>query len=423
MTLLLTLVGLIGAGIAYALDLSEANDLLDGQLRQIALNAGPGPNPQNVPSTTSDPEDAVLVQIWDARNSKIRSSDPSIDIPRQRQPGFANSLAAGERWRSFLTRNGSNSVQTSQRVSVRRELAQTAALEAAVPILVTIPLGWLVVGWGLQRVLVRLTTLAGEIAARGVETKRPIPVTEVPVEVSPLVEAMNALIGRLQRSLEQQRQFLSDAAHELRTPLAALRLQIDTLQLEPGEAALQSVLPELGRGADRASALVDQLLRLARYDAGAYEPDVEHVDLVPLVLTCIADHVQIADGKQVDLGLVSADRARIAGTAEDLRILFGNLIENAVRYTQPGGVVDVAVRAREGIVTVEVADTGCGIREEALPRVFDRFFRAAPADIEGTGLGLAICKAIAARHDLTIELRNREGGPGLFSTVTARAAP
>ena len=424
MTLLLTLVGLVGAGIAYALDLSQANELLDGQLRQIALNAVPGPSPRAASPSTPESEDDVLVQIWNSQGSRIRSSDPTIDIPRQGKAGFSNSEAAGDQWRNFLFfTDGNIAVQTSQRISIRRELAQTAALEAAVPILVTIPLGWLVVGWGLQRVLGKLTTLAGEIAVRSVETKRPIPVTEVPVEVSPLVEAMNALIGRLQRSIEQQRRFLSDAAHELRTPLAALRLQIDTLELELGDTVPPSILSELGQGAERASSLVDQLLRLAKYDAAVYEPDPEQIDLVPLVLACIADHVLIADRKQVDLGLVCADPARIAGAPKDLRILFGNLIENAVRYTQPGGIVDVAIRVSEGRVVVEIADTGCGIREDALPRVFDRFFRAAPAEIEGTGLGLAICKAIASRHHLAIMLANRDKGPGLVATVSGQLAP
>ena len=421
MTVLLTLVGLVGAAIAYTFDLAQANFLLDSQLRQIALNAGAGPNLHAVSSHHNEPEDDILVQIWQPQSNQFNSSNPKIDIPRQTTPGFATIVAAGEPWRTFLSTGGSTVVQSSQRLSIRTELAQTAALEAAVPILVTIPLGWLIVGWGLQRVLGRLTTLAQQIAARGSESKHPIPATEVPVEVAPLVVAMNVLIARLHKSIEQQKQFLSDAAHELRTPLAALRLQIENLQFQYKEAELGSALQEINSGANRASAVVDQLLRLAKYDVGPQAADEEQVDLVPLVLSCVADHIQIAEGKQVDLGLVSTDAAKLAGTAKDLRILFSNLIGNAVRYTPPGGVVDIGVRARDGQVTVEIADTGCGIREEAMPRIFDRFFRAAPPDIEGTGLGLAICKAIAMRHGLVVALRNREGG-GLVATVTGKAA-
>lgn len=421
MTVLLTLVGLVGAAIAYSFDLTQANFLLDSQLRQIALNAGTGPSLHALSSLRYEPEDDILVQIWEPQNNRFYSSNPKIDIPRQAAPGFATVVAAGERWRTFLSTDGRTAVQSSQRISIRTELAQTAALEAAVPILVTIPLGWLIVGWGLQRVLGRLSTLAEQIAARGSETRQPIPVAEVPAEVAPLVVAMNTLIARLHKSIEQQKQFLSDAAHELRTPLAALRLQVENLQFQHRDAELGAALQEINAGANRASAVVDQLLRLAKYDVGPQAAELEQVDLVPLVLSCVADHIQIAEGKQVDLGMVSTDAARLAGTAKDLRILFSNLIGNAVRYTPAGGVIDIGVKARDGLVTVEIADTGCGIREDAMPRIFDRFFRAAPPDIEGTGLGLAICKAIATRHGLVVALRNRDGG-GLIATVTGKTA-
>ncbi len=422
MTLLLTLVGLIGAGGAYVVDLSQANALLDAQLRQIALNAAPGLTERSSAGpATAGARDRVLLQIWNGGLEKVYSSEPQADIPRLAEPGFETVEAAGERWRGYMLRDGTRTVQASQRLGVRTKLAQTAALEAAIPILVTIPLGWLVVGWGLGRVLARLGVVAADVAVRGAETRHPIPVAEIPVEVLPLVEAMNLLIGRLQTGIEQQRRFLSDAAHELRTPLAALRLQIGNVLPHRDEAALDAALPELGRGVDRAATLIDQLLRLARYDAVVDRPDPKAVDLVPLILTCVADHLQIAEGKQVDLGIISSDPARVRGTEQDLKILFDNLIQNAVRYTPEGGIVDVAIRTVGSEVAVEVSDTGCGIPEQVLPRVFDRFFRAAPPDIEGTGLGLSICKAIADRHGLTITLRNRPSG-GVLATVTGRLA-
>ena len=413
MTLLLTLVGLVGAGTAYVIDLTESGILLDGQLRQIALNAGTGPVFRNAALSGHNRDDDVLVQIWRSGNATPQSSNPAIRIPQQPDAGFATQTVGGESWRIFQTSEGATVVEAAQRVRVRTELAQTAALEAAVPILITIPLGWLVIGWGLQRVLGRLSALAAEIATRGAESRHPIPVADIPVEVAPLVEAMNVLIERLQHSLEQQKQFLSDAAHELRTPLAALRLQIENLQFPDDE----TLLPELRRGAARASGLVDQLLRLARYEADSAKSRPERLDAVALVLDCVADHVAVADNKRVDLGVALTEPAQLLGVERELRLLFGNLIENAVRYTPPGGIVDVSVRARDGHLEVEVADTGCGIREEALPRIFDRFFRAAPQDVEGTGLGLAICKAIAERHGFSIALRNRDGG-GLVATVT-----
>ena len=423
MTALLTLVGLMGASLAYLVDLTQANILLDRQLRQIAINAGLGVALRGPSGARQDADDEIVVQVWDDGTGRPQSSNPDIEIPRQAMPGFSTIEVASGAWRSFAAMDGHTSVQASQRLSVRTQLAQTAALEAATPILITIPLGWLVVGWALQRILGRLGALAGVIAERSADTQQPISVERIPIEVSPLVSAMNQLLARLHKGMDQQKQFVSDAAHELRTPLAALRLQIDNLMVAGTDAPTDAALRELGRGAGRASALVDQLLRLARYDSRSQAPERQAIDLVRLVVSCLSDHVQVAEGKKVDLGMTAADPARIIGSERELHILIGNLIENAVRYTSAGGVVDVAIRVRNGLAELEVSDTGCGIPETLMPRVFDRFFRAVPPDIEGTGLGLAICKAIADRHGLKIKLCNRKDRQGLIATLEAPLHP
>lgn len=423
MTLGLTLLGLVAAGVAYAIDLADAGRLLDEELRLIAFYAGPGLSQRATQARAYDPAPEMLIQVRDRAGELVYTSAPGLVIPPPAQPGYAETWLAGERWRSFLKREADTTVQVSQRVSPRERLARTAALEAAVPILVTIPLGWLLVGWGLGQMLNTLSRLAGAVAARGVESRRPIDLDGVPAEFSTLVEAMNALIDRWRLSLDQQRQFLSDAAHELRTPLTALRLQIDMLVTEKaGRPEIEAALPELARGAGRASALVDQLLRMARYESGEQPGDSRDVDMVDLVVGCMADFVALAESKGIDLGLVCSEPAAVRGVERDLRLLVANLIENAVRYTPRGGVVDVGVRVDGGSAVIEVADTGCGIPEELMGRVFDRFFRAPGLVTEGTGLGLAICRAIARRHGLSLVLRNRPGG-GLVATVSGPAQP
>ncbi len=160
---------------------------------------------------------------------------------------------------------------------------------------------------------------------------------------------------------------------------------------------------------------------MARYESSEGPSDRRVVDMAELVVECMADFVTLAESKEVDLGLVCSEPARLVGVERDFHLLVSNLIENAVRYTPAGGVVDVGVRIDEGRVVVEVADTGCGIPEELLPRVFDRFFRAPGLVTDGTGLGLAICRAIARRHGLSLTLRNRATG-GLVATVSGPAA-
>ena len=416
MTAMLSIVGIAGAAVSYRLASDEANAFLDSQLQQIALNACAG-----VPDTTDslpsqhDSEDDFSVEIWNGAGEAFHASRSAVYIPRRSQAGFADVHAAGEDWRVYTSIDGARTVQVAHREVVRREIAQHAAISAVIPILVVIPLAWLLIGWALGRFLGRLTTVASAIAERSLDSKDPIPLEGVPKEVRPLVFGMNSLIERLHYALDQQRRFVSDAAHELRTPLTALCLQIENLQHELGQGA-GACLSELERGTRRASALIDQLLRMARYDASREVDMAEPVDLPELLKSCLADQVPIAESRGVDLGITTMERAYILGAHNELKNLFANLIDNAVRYTPPGGAVDVSIRPCGERAVVKIADTGCGIPEDLLPRVFDRFFRAAPPGIEGNGLGLSIVKSIADRHDLEVELGPRDGG-GLVATV------
>ena len=420
MTAMLSIVGIAGAAVSYRLASDEANAFLDSQLQQIALNACAG-----VPDTTDslpsqhDAEDDFSVEIWNGAGEAFHASRSAVYIPRRSQAGFADVHAAGEDWRVYTSIDGARTVQVAHREVVRREIAQHAAISAAIPILVVIPLAWLLIGWALGRFLGRLTTVASAIAERSLDSKDPIPLEGVPKEVRPLVFGMNSLIERLHYALDQQRRFVSDAAHELRTPLTALCLQIENLQHELGQGA-GACLSELERGTRRASALIDQLLRMARYDASREVDMAEPVDLPELLKSCLADQVPIAESRGVDLGITTMERAYILGAHNELKNLFANLIDNAVRYTPPGGAVDVSIRPCGERAVVKIADTGCGIPEDLLPRVFDRFFRAAPPGIEGNGLGLSIVKSIADRHDLEVELGPRDGG-GLVATVSGVA--
>lgn len=229
---------------------------------------------------------------------------------------------------------------------------------------------------------------------------------------------MNILIGRLQIALDQQRRFVSDAAHELRTPLTALQLQIENLWNDApvgktGQAAL-----ELGNGIRRASVLLEQLLRMARFEAPVGLEHWARISLSGHITECVADQMAIATGKEIDLGIVARDPVEISGAPSELKILFGNLLNNAVRYTPRGGMIDVSVRFAHGNAVVEFVDSGYGVAESDLPRLFDQFFRAAPAEIDGSGLELAIVHAIARRHGWVVTVENRTDRSGMIARVT-----
>jgi signal transduction histidine kinase len=208
-----------------------------------------------------------------------------------------------------------------------------------------------------------------------------------------------------------------DAAHELRTPLAALQLQIENLSQSRSLDDLDVRVDELKSGIQRSSHLVGQLLHMARY--GAEKQTIRsQLELDKLVKCCIGDFIQFAEKHRIDLGMIRADSASIRANADDLRILFNNLLDNAIRYTPEGGCIDVSIVVSAQEVTVEIADDGPGIPESLLPRVFDRFFRVAGQDTEGSGIGLAIVSAIAKQESAEVALRNRQDRRGLIAVVT-----
>ncbi|MDE8350240.1 MAG: histidine kinase dimerization/phospho-acceptor domain-containing protein [Acidocella sp.] len=406
-TALLAIMGFITASAAYVYSESETAVFLDSQLRQIALNAGPGLAVANAPAAPDeDPEDSFAVTIWDASGHDVHQSLPSAQIPLQPSSGFAVVRASGEAWRVYTLRGSNRSVQVAQRITVRDEIASNAAMGATLPVLLLIPLSWLVVGLALHRTLRRLDHLANDLATRGTQATDPLPLSAVPAELKPLVTAMNGLIFRLNAALAAQKRFLADAAHTLRTPLTAMLIEIENLRADKPSANQRLRLEALAAGGRRAAALVHQLLQLAQLDELAL-PRRARFDAAALLLDCVADQTPLASRKEIDLGASVTQPAMIFGVAEEIRTLFANLIENALTYTQAGGVVDITLCPTDGGFLAEILDTGPGLPAGVEEFLFERFYRAAPQAAEGSGLGLAIARRIADRHGFGLEVTNR----------------
>ncbi|TAU58926.1 histidine kinase [Rhizobium ruizarguesonis] len=424
---LMATIGICAATTSYLLVRNEASDFLDNQLRQIALYVGdapPGPAAGRVDGVVAhDPEDDFVIQVWNAVGQPLQQSDPSIAIPRQQASGLADISAADNNWRVYTLVTPDRTVQVSQEMSVRQELAANAALQAALPIAILIPLSLLTLSWIIDRIMARLNRLAFAIASRDAAADDPVPIDDVPAEVIPFVSSINLLLARLRSLLERQRRFISDAAHELRTPLSALQIQIDNLRHDDRDGRFAQRLSELEAGIRRSTSLVNKLLRLARYDAREPAPDPRPVDLAQLAVDTIARLTPLASSRSIDLGITRRDKAVTIGALADLEIILGNLVENAVLYTPPNGTVDVAVLVAGQEARIEIRDTGPGIAEEEMPRVFERFFRAMPQDGEGSGLGLAIAKAAAERQGVRLTLAMRDDEPGLIACLVVRLAP
>ena len=422
---LLTLVGGITGGISFYLALKEADALLDHQLIEIARSVDEGSQLQSmqVRFRKESPKEQArdfVIQVKLGLNA-VRSSRPGFHLPLAARSGFADLLLpeanSDARWRAYTMIHPDRIVQVSQNSDVRLEIATNSAMRVLLPIATLIPLSWLLIGLVVSHLLKPLQLVTEAAARRELGNLEPLVVGNVPVEVAPLIHAMNALVYRLSQALSAQRHFLSDAAHELRTPLAALQLQIDNLPRSASHAEFGTRVEEMQRGVSRAAHLVAQLLHIARYEAHTHAVVQSATDLNAVVKNMIADFIPLADCRRIDLGLTQNDAAIIIANSGDIRILLGNLLDNAIRYTPPGGRVDIRIAAANGYARVEIADTGPGISEVLLPRVFDRFFRAAGQDTEGSGIGLSIVQAIAERESATVTLANRTGSHGLIAVV------
>jgi len=409
----------------YTQTLAEANDLFDYHLRQMAAslpNDAFGPLPPSS-SNALKIEDGLVVQIWDRNGLELYFSRPASKLPQRAELGFSTVDTPHGSWRVFSALERNNVVQVAQPMSVRRDLAAGMALRALVPLLLLLPvlgiLIWLTIGRGLQP----LERMAEALDRRTPDSLDALPLDGLPNEIRPLVQAVNDLLGRLARALESQKAFVADAAHELRTPLTAVQLQIQLAQRAKTAEEREAAFAQLKRGQSRAAHLVQQLLTLARQEPGVAPQPHSAVDLSEAVRLVVSEHAPLAADKEINLGLSHEEQARISGDFDALRVMLGNLVDNAIRYTPAGGTVDVALRLRDRNAVIEISDTGPGIPQEDRARVFDRFYRREATHVPGSGLGLAIVKNIADRHHATILLEHRTPGPGLRVSVTFPPAP
>lgn len=417
--LIVTLVGavciaLLPVGFAiYRAAQAETGELFDYQLRQIALSLrDPAFRGVWMPPPDVDPEQFdFVIQVWDADGVRLYYSHPHRELPGFVAGGYADIDTREGRWRVFAIRSHGQIIQVAQPLRVRDRMALASAVRVLLPLLVLLPALGIAIWFLVSRGLAPLDRLARAVAARTPRTLDPLPETRAPVEIRPLVHSLNDLLLRLSEALAAQNAFIADAAHELRTPIAALQIQARLAERAATDEERRAALGELGDGVRRAGRLVDQLLTLARQEPDSAGKGFEPVALGELARRVTAEHVALANGKDIDLGLASVDETvNVQGDPAGLRVLVGNLVENAVRYTPPGGRVDLSISREHGRPVLEVVDTGPGIPAEEHARVFDRFYRGQHTHEPGTGLGLALVKAIADRHGAAIRLESGAAG-------------
>ena len=419
------------AVVSYVEARHELDELLDAHLTQTAslllVQAA-------VESGIVDAEHApqlhrygrrVAFQLWEnGVNLRLHSANAPDTRLSPRDEGFGDVVVDDTQWRVFSAWDPEHRylVQVAERLEARNEIIGKVAKNMLVPLAVALPALGILIWLGIRRAMRPLRLLNRQIEERAPDNLAPIELLQAPKEVAPLVGNLNRLFGRVHASIENERRFTADAAHELRTPLAALRAQAQVARGATEDAERRRALDNVIEGCDRASHLVQQLLTLARLEPESFGVQRSACDVRSVLQRAIADLAPPAVAKGVDIVLADGPSLSVAGDGRLLEVLFRNLIDNAVRYSPSGKVVRVgAERAGESVV-VTVTDEGPGVPAEEREKLGRRFHRLMDGHAGGSGLGLSIVKRIAQLHGGTIAFGEMAAGVGLAVRATLPAS-
>ena len=371
-------------------------------------------------------ERKLAFQVWDRGNNLLLYSAmaPTSALSREslkpENRGFSDEVVGTYDWRVFSLWDKSERylIQVGERYDVRNELITQISRQLITPSLVSLPFLGLMIWVGIGRGLRPVQKVANEVTRRDPEYLESMEVGPVPTEIRPLVGSLNKLFDRLKHALETERRFTDDAAHELRTPLAALKTQAQVSLRATTDNERQQALRQVINSVDRATHLVEQMLTLARLDPTSSALEGEKVNLHDLAADVVAQLVPAAMQKNINIEMMGDEDIMVSVEPVSVSILIRNLVDNAIRYTPIQGEVILDIeQTPDHKVILSVADTGPGIDAKLQERVFDRFYRVVGNTPAGCGLGLSIVKRVADLNGLRVELKNREHTQGLIASV------
>ncbi len=403
---------------------------LPERLAKSRMTAGHQTGPDSTPTTVvtgsihsmhQEYEKNLRYQVWGGDGNLLLRSANAPDTSMTEADGYSETVDPdGRVWRHYGVWDVHRHfrIVVSEAHSLRNRLVRSIALHLASPLVLGLPVLILLLWFSISRGLNPLGLLTREIQIRKPDNLLPLDVGSAPGEVRPMVLALNELLQRVSHTLEGERRFTSNAAHELRTPLAAIQAQLHVARKAQGDAERQLALEQLQRGVERGIRLVGQMLTLARLDPDQRLPDAQPVDLGEVTQAVCAELAPLALHRDQTLELrVEPGLPLLPGNADMLSMLLSNLLDNAIRYTPVGGHIDVAVSHYLFGLMIEVSDDGPGVEPALRERVFDRFYRIAGQDQPGTGLGLAICRRIAELHNARVTLTDGPHQKGATASV------
>jgi two-component system sensor histidine kinase QseC len=424
----ITLVWLAAAAFTYVDARRELNEMLDAHLAQastllvaqasheleeIEIDTEHGPLPHKYSLQ-------VAFQVWqDGSQLRLRSANAPAEPLTSQESGFSDVAIDGQHWRVFSTWDNAHSmlIHVAEKTEVRDELARGIAANLLRPLWIALPLLgmllWIAVRGGLRP----LTRLTREVAQRAPDNLALLDATARPSEVTPLIERLNQLFTRIGITLENERRFTADAAHELRTPVAAIKAQAQVARGAASDDERNHALQNAIAGCDRATHLIEQLLTLARLESVKAEA-LEPCDLRELAAYVMAEIAPAALDNGVQLELIDGENAVTNGLPALLKVMLRNLIDNAVRHTPTGTTVRVEVSTLQGRPYISVYDDGPGLSDEELEKISQRFYRPLGTVANGSGLGLSIVRRITELHDAQLSFSSGKTKSGLKVTIT-----
>jgi two-component system OmpR family sensor kinase len=405
LSLAILVVAVVAGIFSFLSAFDEAHELQDDVLRQVAQLADGRFLAPVVHLRNGDEESQVIVQRLGAgAHSSVGVDDGGpLALPPTLPDGLQSLRVGDENFRVLVkTTAAGERIAVAQESGFRNEIARDSALRTVTPFLILVPVLLWIVADLVRKMFRPIVALSREIDQRSEQELHPIEDERVPSEIRPFVVAINRLLARVSRSMESQRRFVADAAHELRSPLTALSLQAERLADVDMPDLARERLAVLRLGIERGRKLLDQLLSLAR--AQSATAPASPISVQGVYRRVLEDLMPLAQAKGIDIGVEGAQDAKVPSSELDMIALVRNLVDNAIRYTPEGGRVDLSVHASQGHAVLRIRDTGPGIPVEERERVFDSFYRALGSEQLGSGLGLAIVKAIVDRLGADVQL-------------------
>lgn len=405
LSLAIVFIAILAGIFSFASAFDEAQELQDDSLRQVAALF----DRQHLPAAQSsnDEDTRVIVQYLsdDKQGSRPKSAGgASLRIPNSVFDGLHTLKLGDDSYRVMVkSLTQTQRIVVAQETSVRDEIARGSALRTLLPFLILLPVLLLLVAQLVRKMFRPIALLSKEVDQRSEQELHALEVTNLPTELRPFVVAMNRLLARVVQAMDAQQRFVADAAHELRSPLTAMSLQVERLADADMSSQARERLETLQKGIERGRKLLDQLLRLAQAQSVS-ESLQSQISVQAIYRRVLEDLLPLAEAKHIDIGVEGGEDAQVWVREWDLMTLVKNLIDNAIRYTPAGGRIDLSVSTVAGAALLQVQDSGPGIAKTERERVFDPFYRILGRDQIGSGLGLSIVQTIAQRMGAQVSL-------------------